>query len=274
MFQSKRKPQTSLGSALSMLEVTYHCIVRSVRIQHNNAFIAIGMNMLQAVMFVAAFYLMFSIMGLRSAGLRGDFMLYIMSGIFMYLSHIRALSAVMGADGPTSAMMQHAPMTTIISITGAALSSLYAQTFSLFLILFIYHMLWNPIYIADPLAAYGMFLLAWFTGCCFGLMLLVLKPWFPQTVQMIMMIYMRVNMLASGKMFVANALPGFMVAMFDWNPLFHIIDQARGFTFSNYFPRNSNWEYAFWVGVTFLVIGMMGEFYTRKHASASWYARR
>jgi ABC-type polysaccharide/polyol phosphate export permease len=38
----------------------------------------------------------------------------------------------------------------------------------------------------------------------------------------------RANMIASGKMFVANALPGFMLAMFGWNPLFHCIDQARG----------------------------------------------
>jgi ABC-type polysaccharide/polyol phosphate export permease len=50
-------------------------------------------------------------------------------------------------------------------------------------------------------------------------------------------------MIASGKMFVANTLPPAMLAMFDWNPLFHIIDQCRGFVFNNYFPRNSNWEY-------------------------------
>jgi hypothetical protein len=31
----------------------------------------------------------------------------------------------------------------------------------------------------------------------------------------------------------ANTMPYFMLAMFDWNPLFHLIDQARGFTFIN-----------------------------------------
>ena len=41
-----------------------------------------------------------------------------------------------------------------------------------------------------------------------------------------------------------------------------------------YTPRYSSWEYAVWVGVVLLVIGLMGEFYTRKHASASWNARR
>lgn len=274
MFQSKRKPQSAFGSALSMLEVVYHCVVRSVRSRHNNAFMAIGLNMMQAVMFVAMFYAIFSLLGMRGAALRGDFLLYIMSGVFMYLSHIRAITSVMAADGPTSSMMMHAPMTTIISIVGTALSALYVQTTTLLLILFIYHMLWTPVYIVDPAAAYGMFLLAWFTGCCFGLLLLSIKPWFPQTVQVVQMVYMRVNMFASGKMFVANALPAFMVSMFDWNPLFHIIDQSRGFVFENYFPRNSSWEYALAVGCGILAIGMMSEFYTRQHASASWDARR
>jgi len=75
-------------------------------------------------------------------------------------------------------------------------------------------------------------------------------------------------------MFVANKLPSFILAMFDCNPLFHLIDQARGFTFINYFPRNSNLEYAVYVTIALIVLGLMGEFYTRRHASASWEARR
>jgi ABC-type polysaccharide/polyol phosphate export permease len=81
-------------------------------------------------------------------------------------------------------------------------------------------------------------------------------------------------MIASGKMFLANSLPGYMLAMFDWNPLFHSIDQARGFAFINYNPRYSSWEYPLWVGLVLLMIGLMGEFYTRRHASISWNARR
>ena len=65
-----------------------------------------------------------------------------------------------------------------------------------------------------------------------------------------------------------------MLNMFDWNPLFHCIDQARSYIFINYFPHNSNWEYPLWVGLVLLMIGLMGEFYTRRHASLSWQARR
>ncbi|WP_415922378.1 ABC transporter permease [Tateyamaria sp. SN6-1] len=274
MFRSARKPQTSLGAALAMFEVIYHSIVRSVRKSHNNAFMAILMNMLQAIVFVMAFYVMFSVLGLRGAAIRGDFLLYIMSGIFLFLTHTKSLGAVAGSEGPASPMMQHAPMNTVVSIVSAALGALYIQVLSLFAILFIYHVAFTPVTIEQPFEAFGMLLVAWFTGCALGVVLLALKPWFPTFVSLFSTIYQRANMIASGKMFVANTLPGFMLAMFDWNPLFHAIDQSRGYVFINYNPRYSTWEYAFWVGVVLLMIGLMGEFYTRRHASISWSARR
>lgn len=274
MFDHVRKPKSQLSSAFAVAEIVYHSVVRSIRSQHGNAFIAIGINVMQALLFVGAFLLLFSVLGLRSAALRGDFLLYLMSGIFLFLAHTRAFSAVAGAEAPTSAMMQHAPMTTHISILSAALGSLYIQIFTLVLILFGYHIVWTPVYIHDPIPAFGMLILGWFTGCSIGLVLLALRPWFPQTVNMLRLAYMRVNMIASGKMFVANTLPSFMLAMFDWNPLFHAIDQARGYTFENYFPRYSSWEYAFAVGAVFLVIGLLAESYTRRHASVSWGAKQ
>ena len=274
MFQVSTKRQTTFSSAMTIFELIYHNVVRSIRSQHSNALVAILLNMLQAVMFVAAFYAMFSLLGARSAGLRGDFLIYLMSGVFLYMTHIKALGAVAGSDGPASPMMQHAPMNTIISICSAALGCLYVQTLSLFVILFIYHVAWNPVEIEQPIQAYSMLLLAWGTGCALGLVMLALKPWFPAVVGIFQTVYQRANMIASGKMFVANTLPSFMLNMFDWNPLFHCIDQARGFAFINYVPKYSSWEYAFWLGVILIMLGLMGEFYTRKHASLSWNARR
>lgn len=274
MFQSTRKPQTGFGSFLALMEVIYHSIVRSIRKTHNNAFMAIGMNILQAAIFVLAFYVMFSVLGLRGASIRGDFLIYIMTGIFLYMTHTKSLAAVCGAEGPASPMMQHAPMNTIVSICSAALGTLYIQVLSLGLILFAYHVAFTPFEVDKPILAFSMLLLAWFTGCAIGLVLLALKPWFPTFVSIFTVIYQRANMIASGKMFVANTLPSFMLAMFDWNPLFHAIDQARGFTFINYYPRYSSWEYALWVGVILVMVGLMGEFYTRRAASVSWNARR
>lgn len=274
MFQSRRKPQGGIGTALAMFEVVYHSIVRNVRKSHNDAFIAIGINMFQVLIFVLAFYVMFTVLGLRGAALRGDFLIYIMTGIFLYMTHTKTLGAVVGSEGPASPMMQHAPMNTIIAIASAALGTLYIQVLSLFMILFVYHVAFTPVQIDQPVQAFGMLLLAWFTGAALGLVALALKPWFPTFVNVATTIYQRANMIASGKMFVANTLPSFMLAMFDWNPLFHCIDQARGFSFINYNPRYSSIEYPLYVGVLLIMLGLMGEFYTRRHASLSWGARR
>jgi ABC-type polysaccharide/polyol phosphate export permease len=274
MFQPIHARRSSVTVVLAMLELIYHSIVRSVRKTHNNAFLAIATNLLQVVIFVGAFYVMFTILGLRSAALRGDFLLYIMSGIFLYMTHTKALGAVVGSEGPASAMMQHAPMNTIIAICSAALGALYIQILSLAVILFVYHVAFTPVHIEQPAGAFAMLMLAWFSGAALGLVLLAVKPWFPTAVGIFTTIYQRANMIASGKMFVANTLPGFMLAMFDWNPLFHTIDQTRGFVFLNYNPRYSEPLYAFWFGLVLLMIGLMGEFYTRRHASISWSARR
>ena len=271
---SHRRQQSGFAKAFTTLELIFHASVRSVRSKHNNAFLAIGTNILQSVMFVMIFYFMFTVLGLRGSAVRGDFLLYVMSGIFLFMTHIKAVGAVAGAEGASSPMMQHAPLNTAITISAAALSSLYIQVVSMILILFVYHAAFTPITIDQPIPAFGMFLLSWFTGCAVGLVFYALKPWFPQLVGILTMIYQRANMIASGKMFLANTLPGYMLAMFDWNPLFHSIDQSRGFTFINYNPHFSSWEYALWVGAGLTMLGLMGEFYTRRHVSVSWGAKR
>lgn len=273
MFQHTA-PRTAIGATFSLLEVIFHSIVRSVRKTHGNAFIAIFLNILQTIIFVLAFYVMFSILGLRGTAIRGDFLLYIMSGIFLYMTHTKTLGAVVGSEGPANPMMQHAPMNTIVSICSSAVGALYVQVLSLFTILFIYNVAFTPVHIEDPVGAFCMLLLAWFTGLALGLVLLAVKPWFPTGVSVFSTLYQRANMIASGKMFVANTLPGYLLAMFDWNPLFHSIDQSRGYVFINYNPRYSSWEYPLWVGIVLVMVGLMGEFYTRKHASISWGARR
>lgn len=273
MFEApvqNRRGRTAFG----MLELIYHSIVRDIRKTHRNAFLGLVLNMLQTVVFVLTFYLMFSLLGLRGAAVRGDFLLYIMSGIFLYLTHTKAMQAVIQSEGPASPMMQHAPMTTAISITAAALSSLYLQVLSLLVVLFIYHVAFTPVVIDNPAGAAAMVLLSWFTGVGVGVILFALKPWAPDLVQVVSSIYARANMIASGKMFLANSLPASMLVLFDWNPLFHTIDQARGYTFINYNPHFSSPTYPLWIGIGLLMIGLMGEFYTRKNASLSWSASR
>jgi ABC-type polysaccharide/polyol phosphate export permease len=263
-----------LISAFTMADLIYHGAVRQIRKSHGNAVIGLLINISQTVMLVIVFYGMFSFLGMGGRGIRGDFLLYVMTGIFLFMCHVKAMSAVVQSEGPTSPMMKHAPMNTIIAIGSAAVGELYIQILSMVVVLFLYHAAWTPITIHDPLGALLMMLMAWFSGVSVGMIFLAIKPWSPATVSFLSQLYSRANMIASGKMFVANDMPGFMLKFFDWNPLFHTIDQARGYAFLNYNPHFTSSIYPVYVSVACLMIGLMGEFYTRKRASLSWEAKR
>ena len=79
------------------------------------------------------------------------------------MTHTKTLTAVLGSEGPASAMMQHAPMNTIISIMAAALGALYVQIASLFIILYGYHVIVIPVEIDDPALAFAMLMIASWT---------------------------------------------------------------------------------------------------------------
>jgi ABC-type polysaccharide/polyol phosphate export permease len=273
-MQGSNRSFSRIVAAFSLAELIFHAAVRAIRKTHGNAIIGLMMNIAQMVMLVAVFYVVFLMIGFGNRGIRGDFLLYVMTGVFLFMCHVKAMMAVVQSEGPTSPMMKHAPMNTYVAIGAAALSQLYIQVLSVIVVLFLYHAIWIPITVFDPLGAILMLLLAWFSGVAIGLIFLAIKPWSPGFVQIFAQFYSRANMFASGKMFVANMLPGFMLPYFDWNPLFHIIDQARGFAFLNYTPHYTSIEYAVWVTLGALLLGLMGEAYTRRQASISWGARQ
>jgi ABC-type polysaccharide/polyol phosphate export permease len=274
MFRHRASQASTLTRGFETLELIFHASIRNLRKSNGNAVLGLVMSIVQALILVLVMYFLFDILGLRRVAVRGDFMLYVMSGVFMFMTHIKAIGAVSGAEGATSPMMMHGPMNPIISICGTALATLYQQALAAAVILFFYHSLFNPITIDQPVGMIGMFLLSWFTGVGIGMILMAARPWQPELISVLTTIFMRVNMIASGKMMLANNVSPKMRGMFDWNPLFHTIDQARGFVFLNYTPRYTSVDYAVKVALVCVMIGLMAEFFTRQHISASWNKKR
>lgn len=268
MFEISRR-RTGSRTAFQMLTLTFHWAARELTTSNRSPIFALINEVLQSMMMILVFFGMFQIMGMQSTAVRGDFLLYLMSGIFCFIVHTKAVGDIAGAEGPLSQMMLHAPMNTTVAIGARALSSIYKQLIGVTVILFVYDAVTDNVQFYRLIPAAGMFILAWASGCCIGLVLLALKPFAPKLVTLISMIYRRANMLFSGKMFLANTMPASMLPMFEWNPLFHIIDQCRGFTFLNYNPHFSSISYPIKISLIFLVIGLMAEFTSRKNASLS-----
>lgn len=270
----RQKPTNRLVAAFVLIELIYHSTVRSVRRSHGNAIIGLAMNIFQTILFVAVFWFMITYVGQRSLAIRGNFVLYLFSGVFVYMTHSKTAGAVFGADGPASPMMLHAPMNTVISISAAALGALYTQVLSMLVVLYGYHVIFEPITIEDPAGFAGMLLLAWVFGIAVGMIFIAIRPWAPEAAAIIQMTWSRINMIFSGKMFVANTLSYTMLKMFNWNPLFHLIDQSRGYVFLNYYPHYTSVSYPVYVIIACMTVGLMGEFFTRRRVSISWSAGR
>lgn len=271
MFK-QRQNRTMFQAAFTTLALIYHQTVYNLRTEHRNAVVGLLLTMVQSALFVVVMLALYLLVGIGGSPIRGDFLLYIMSGIFIFMLHVQAVGAVSGSHSVSKGIIKHEPLNAAVLISGAALAVLYRQTISCLVILSLYHVTFQPITIEDPLGAWAMFLMAWFTGCCVGLIFLGIRPWSPQACGVLSSAYQRINMFASGKFFVANMLPGFLLPWFSWNPLFHLIDQERGFLFINYTPHRTDLLYPLWFSLGALMVGLLINFTTRKYESISWGA--
>ena len=95
----QRQNRNMLQAAGGTLALIYHQTVYNLRNEQRNAIIGLLMTIVQAIVFMAAFVLIFLVVGVRTSPLRGDFMLYLMSGIFLFMTHVRAVNAVSTAGG-------------------------------------------------------------------------------------------------------------------------------------------------------------------------------
>ena len=273
MFRVDTRKST-WATVMGLLTLIFHASVRNIRKTNGNALLGLLMHILQASMMVAIMVFMMNVLGMRRAAVRGDFVLYMMSGVLNFATHAATIAAVSKSDGPTSAMMQHSPMNLIVAIGAAALGVLYLQVLSAATILFLYHTLWTPITIHEPQYVFGAFMLSWFSGIAIGMVFKAITPWQPEAIGALTSIYTRMNMLFSGKMMLANMTPGYILSMYTWNPLFHTIDQTRGFMFENYHPHYSSIMYPIYVSMVVMMIALLLDNFTNRHISASWNAKR
>ncbi len=262
-----------LLGGFEFMTLVYHATVRDVRKGKGNAIQALAMEVLQAATVVIFFYVLITFMGMRGIAVRGSFVLYVLTGVFLFITHNKAVSAV-GGGGPVNPMLQHAPVTTFLLIISGAFSALYVQILAVLVISFVANVIIDPFTVYNLKRVSLCFMIAWFSGVAVGIIFLSLRPFFPSTVTIIEQVYKRANMIFSGKMFLANTLPGSMLPFFLWNPLFHTIDQARGAAFVNYTAHKTSLPYAIYLSLVLICIGLMLEHFARQTVSESWGRRR
>ena len=88
-------PTTRIGSTLALFELIFHAAVRHIRKSNGNAIVGLLVSIAQSLVGIGVMLIMFWLVG-RGMGnqLRGDYILYIMSGIFSFMAHAKAIRAV------------------------------------------------------------------------------------------------------------------------------------------------------------------------------------
>ncbi|MEJ6708659.1 MAG: hypothetical protein QNK92_07640 [Amylibacter sp.] len=95
-----------LMGTVEFLTLVYHATACDVC--KGNAIQALAMEVLQAATVVIFFYVLTTLLGMRGVAVRGSFVLYVLTGVFLFITHNKAVSAV-GGGGPVIPMLQHAP---------------------------------------------------------------------------------------------------------------------------------------------------------------------
>mgnify|MGYP000633936418 CR=1 FL=1 len=214
------------------------------------------------LLLLGVFYILYEVIG-RFPVIRGDFMLYLLTGIFLYLAHIQAVKQIKGMGHNQSGMMFYAKTSTLVNILSTAIIEAYILIVSIAVILFVIYLyrgeldIYNPPGLLTPLA------LAWASGLGVGLLFMAFTPLAPGVIPGLYNVYRRLQMVTSGKMFVANSIPLSVLPFFAWNPLFHSIDQARGETFVNYTPMRTSIEYPIKFTIIAITLAVIVEFALR-----------
>lgn len=194
---------------------------------------------------------------------------FLLTGVILFLTHIKAIASVRGASIATSAIMLHAPMTTILSILSKAFAGLYLQFVAILIIVSVLWVFGADLTVHDPGGLVLPTFLAWSSRIAIGMVFMILNPIIPAFVKTISPLYQRAQMITSGKFIPAAYMPSALVGWFSWNPLFHAIDQARVAAFVNYNSDVTSITYPIWFTIIALTIGLMGEFWARKNLSKS-----
>ena len=107
---------------------------------------------------------------------RGDFVIFIMSGVFFIYDPYRRDLGSRHSRGPCVA--DDAACSDEYGDRGCLgrVGFFYMQLLSIIVILGFYYFAFTPFVIEEPLGTFMMFVLAWFSGCAIGLVIYALKP--------------------------------------------------------------------------------------------------
>lgn len=250
----------------AFLALVYSLVVRDLRAEHKNAALGILISVGQPLVMGLVFYAVMELLGGGMNKLRGDTLTFVLVGFACFFAHIRSVSAVGGALKLD--MLKHQRLSLFLMIWVKAFGALYKTILTVVILVALNYLVRDVYEMQDMLLFIWAFLWCWLGGVGVGVVFLAATRYLTWG-GLLQTAYIRVMFFTSGKFFVASSLPGYTRPYMDWNPLFHLLDQARDATFLNYTARTTDLWYAVGVYCAILVLAALLENYVRVNFSAS-----
>ncbi|MEM7505438.1 MAG: ABC transporter permease [Pseudomonadota bacterium] len=266
-MQSRTATRQPLPVALSaFFSLVFALTVRDLRTENKSAALGILLSAGMVLVTAMTFYIFMNLVGGRSAPIRTDDITFIVAGFLVFFFHIRTVAAVAGSLNP--GLMRHSRASPFLFICVKAMASGYKMTVATLILMALNYLLRDVWEMQNGLIFILIVFTAWLGGVAIGMILLAANRYLVWG-NLIQMTYIRICFFTSGKFFVAGHMPNAFRSAMDWNPLFHILDQARGALFLNYTADTTSVFYPISVYAVVLVIGMLIENYVRVNYSAS-----
>ncbi len=180
-MSAPRNRTSILVGAFNFIDLLFYCIVREVRSDSGgHPVLGIVMAVAKTLSMIMVFYIAFDIAGIRASPIRGDSMLYLLSGFLLFFLHNSGVSKVVGSNSFVGPLQQHAPMKPILAIAAATLATLYLHILAVLIVLLGLYLFRGSVKIHDPAGLLLPFFLAWASGVVIGLVLMSMKPFAPK----------------------------------------------------------------------------------------------
>ena len=245
---------TLFNGLLNFAFLIWALTVRSLREASGGAMLGVMKGVMMAAAFCIAFYILMNFFGLAGLTVRGDMMVFILIGVGYFFMMKFTMMAAMQAMQRSWGMAQHPHLSPVIFVYADCLGILYNWTIAIMVIFLANGLIKGEFSIQEPIMFFPTFFLCWLIGVGVGMVIGFMLFYFSWFI-MVKRILFKLMFFTSGKFTNANLIPGDLLPVFLWNPLFHLIDQMRDAAFVNYTAHHTNMIYPAIVSFLFIWIG-------------------
>lgn len=252
MESSMRTQRTSLQI---MFDTVYALMIRELKTRFGAKKLGYFWALVEPAAQASIMAIIWSLMGRNS--LSGVHVaLFMVSGIMPFKFFSKLLPQLASSVQANKALFTYRQVSILDPIITRLIIELatYIIVFSLILA----SMAWMgfDVQMQDFLAFFGINMLLVFLSIGLGILLCVATAYWEDTTKVVAMVMMPMFIM-SGIFFTATMIPPQYMYIFDWNPIFHIIELIRQSMFVSYTSPVGDWQYVAFVALVANAAGLM-----------------